>query len=141
MGYSGMAMKSFRTLNDAELWLMSRHVFPSRKDNHIDTSVKNQEPQSQEDSLLINAAPVKVEQGLSILKIPNGNVVNGGSIFGGVVDTKEVQPDPKQRVGLSPLLSDEQRHVIELARQGRNIFFTGSAGKCCYYFVLSSDAM
>lgn len=40
----------------------------------------------------------------------------------------EAKPSSKSS-NVSVTLSDEQRHILSLAKQGKNIFFTGSAGE------------
>jgi len=133
-------MKSFRSLSEAEAWQMS-HISrfwppPETGDDCTDSSAKNQDYINQEDPPLINAVPVEVETQVSYTEFTNGDPVNGEQIVGSVMDTKAVLPDPQQKMWHSPLLSDEQRHVIELARQGKSLFFTGSAGSCYCYFTL-----
>jgi len=132
-------MKSFRTVDEAEAWYISRLGRLPQQNNHIDSSAKNQKPKTQGVPLPISTVPVNVEPGLSYTEITNGDTLNGGPILSGVMDTKEVLPGSEQEVEHTPLLSDEQRSVIESARQGKSIFFTGSAGE--YDFVLRGSPM
>ena len=133
-----MSMKGFRTLHEAEAWLISGLKY---NHDHADSFAKNQDLKNQEDMILTDAVRVKIEQGLSTTGTTNRDMVNSEPVLGGVMNTKEAVSGLKQRLERSPLLSDEQWHVIELARQGKSIFFTGSAGKCYCHFLLSSDVM
>lgn len=54
----------------------------------------------------------------------------------------EAEPSLKSST-VSVTLSDEQRHILSLAKQGKNIFFTGSAGEfqftCAFPTILIAN--
>ena len=132
-GYSGNSYKGFQTREEAAAWIRPGLTLSALSGNKQDISFP-----SSHTSIEVEKAPIVAdvqEDGRAANVISASATARGGINLNEARPTSPVVPVEEPR----PILSAEQQRVVDLALDGRSIFFTGSAGLLypfsCVFFL------